>query len=210
MSNIIENLHWRYATKRMNGSKIPDNDLETILRVIQLAPSSFGLTPYSVIVVEDAETKAKLSPQFHNQPQILESSAVLIFANKTKIDDTTVDEYISEVAEKRGMELFQMGDFSNYLKSTIGKMSDEQKQIWASKQTYIALGFGLIGAAEVKVDATPMEGFIPSGVNEVLGLDELGLNASVALTLGYRDSENDYLVNQKKVRRNFEKLFIKK
>ena len=210
MNSLIEKLRWRYATKRMNGTKIPDNDLETILRVIQLAPSSFGLTPYSVIVVEDTETKTKLLPHFHNQPQILESSAVVIFANKTKIDDSTVDEYVSEVAEKRGMELFQLIEFSNYIKGTIGRMSDEQKQIWASKQTYIALGFGLVGAAEVNVDATPMEGFIPTGINEVLGLDELGLNASVALTIGYRDAENDYLVNQKKVRKSFEKLFIRR
>ena len=44
----------------------------------------------------------------------------------------------------------------------------------------------------------------------ILGLKELGLHSTVALTLGYRDAANDYLVNAKKVRRAHEKLVIKK
>ena len=78
------------------------------------------------------------------------------------------------------------------------------------KQTYLALGFGLVAAAAEQVDATPMEGFAPDAVDAVLGLKELGLHSAVALTLGYRDAANDYLVNAKKVRRTHDKLVIKK
>ena len=89
-------------------------------------------------------------------------------------------------------------------------LTAEQLQIWASKQTYIALGFTLVAAATEEIDATPMEGFKPDAVDEALGLKALGLHSAVAVTLGYRDAANDYLSGAKKVRRASEKLIIKK
>jgi nitroreductase / dihydropteridine reductase len=208
--NLIESLQWRYATKKMNGEKVPSDKLERILEAIKLAPSSYGLTPYTVLVIEDADTKAKLQPACYGQSQVVDSSAVIVFANWTTIDNNKVDEFIQDVADQRGMDVTNLTDYSNYIKGAISNLTDEQKQTWASKQTYIALGVGLVAAASEGVDSTPMEGFIPSQVNEVLGLNDLGLSASVILTLGYRDAANDYLANLKKVRRSSDKLFIKK
>jgi nitroreductase len=67
----------------------------------------------------------------------------------------------------------------------------------------------LAAAAELKVDATPMEGFEPPKVDEILGLKELGLKSTVVLTLGYRDAENDWLVDMKKVRTPEDEFFTK-
>ena len=86
----------------------------------------------------------------------------------------------------------------------------EQARVWADKQAYLALGFTLIAAAAEEIDATPMEGFKPDAVDEILGLTALGLHSAVAVTLGYRDAANDYLSGAKKVRRASEKLIIRK
>ena len=91
--SFLESLQWRYATKRMNGEQIPTEKLNNILEAVQLAPSSFGLTPYSVIVVQDPAVKAKLAPSCYSQPQINESSALLIFAHWTNITDENVSDY---------------------------------------------------------------------------------------------------------------------
>jgi len=208
--NLLDALKWRYAVKRMNGSKIPDQTLNTILEATRLAPSSFGLTPYNIIVVEDEETRKKLQPHFYNQPQIVESSAVVIFAAHTSITEKDVDAYMQEIAEQRGVPVEALNDFSGYIKGAIAHQSQEQLQAWAAKQTYIALGFGLVAAASEQVDATPMEGFDPAAVDAELGLAAQGLHATVALTLGYRDAANDYLSGAKKVRRTADKLIIKK
>ena len=109
-----------------------------------------------------------------------------------------------------GLEQLIDFDFSNMLNGSIKGMTEEQKQTWAQKQTYIGLGFALVAAATEGVDSTPMEGFVPQQVDEVLGLKELGLKSSVVLTLGYRDADNDYLASLKKVRWNDEKFFIRK
>ena len=55
MNNLIETLNWRYATKRMNGNKIPSEKLDVILKAIQLSPSSGCLQPYTVFVIKDQE-----------------------------------------------------------------------------------------------------------------------------------------------------------
>ena len=207
---LIDALNWRYATKKMNGQKVPADKLNTILEATRLAPSSFGLTPYRIILVEDEATKKLMSPHCYNQTQIIDSGAILVFANKTEINASTVDAFVSEIAEQRGVPVEALKDYEGYMKGAITPRSPEDLQTWAAKQTYIALGFALVAAATEQVDATPMEGFNPDGLDEVLGLKALGLHATVILPLGYRDAENDYLSNAKKVRTTLDKLVIKK
>ena len=208
--SLLDSLKWRYAVKRMNGNKIPEATLNTILEATKLAPSSFGLTPYNIIVIEDEETRKKLQPHFYNQPQVGESSALVIFATWNSITEKEVAEYMQEIADERGVPVESLNDFASYINGSIKNLTTEQLQIWASKQTYIALGFTLVAAATEEIDATPMEGFKPDAVDDALGLKALGLHSAVAVTLGYRDAANDYLSGAKKVRRASEKLIIKK
>jgi nitroreductase len=208
--SLLDSLKWRYAVKRMNGNKIPEATMNTILEATKLAPSSFGLTPYNIIVIEDEETRKKLQPHFYNQPQVGESSALVIFATWNSITEKEVAAYMQEIAEERGVPVESLNDFAGYINGSIKNLTAEQLQIWAAKQTYIALGFALVAAATEEIDATPMEGFKPDAVDEALGLKELGLHSAVAVTLGYRDAANDYLSGAKKVRRASEKLIIKK
>ena len=208
--SLLDSLKWRYAVKRMNGNKIPEATLNTILEATKLAPSSFGLTPYNIIVIEDEATRKKLQPHFYNQPQVGESSALVIFATWNSITEKDVAQYMQEIAEERGVPVESLNDFAGYINGSIKNLTADQLQIWAAKQTYIALGFALVAAATEEIDATPMEGFKPDAVDEALGLKELGLHSAVALTLGYRDAANDYLSGAKKVRRASEKLIIKK
>jgi nitroreductase len=208
--SLLDSLKWRYAVKRMNGNKIPEATMNTILEATKLAPSSFGLTPYNIIVIEDEETRKKLQPHFYNQPQVGESSALVIFATWNSITDKEVAQFMQEIADERGVPVESLNDFASYINGSIKNLTAEQLQIWAAKQTYIALGFALVAAATEEIDATPMEGFKPDAVDEALGLKELGLHSAVAVTLGYRDAANDYLSGAKKVRRASEKLIIRK
>jgi nitroreductase len=103
-----------------------------------------------------------------------------------------------------------LGEFSGMIKGSLSNMTQEQKVAWAQRQAYIGLGFALVAAATEEVDSTPMEGFVPTTVDSILGLGELGLMSVAVLPLGYRDTENDYLASLKKVRWENEKFFIKK
>jgi nitroreductase/dihydropteridine reductase len=207
---LLKSLEWRYATKKMNGEKVPQDKLERILEATRLAPSSYGLTPYNVIVVEDQKLKEKLQGACYGQTQLTDSSAVLVFATWDDVTEEAVDIYIQETATQRGIGVEMLGEFSGMIKGSLSNMTQEQKVAWAQRQAYIGLGFALVAAATEEVDSTPMEGFVPTTVDSILGLGELGLMSVAVLPLGYRDTENDYLASLKKVRWENEKFFIKK
>jgi len=207
---LLKSLEWRYATKKMNGDKVPQDKLERILEATRLAPSSYGLTPYNVIVVEDQELKQQLQEAAYGQTQLVDSSAVLVFATWDDITEESVDIYIQETARQRGVKPDILGEFSGIIKGTLSTMTQEQKISWAQRQAYIGLGFALVTAATEEVDSTPMEGFNPTAVDNILGLQELGLKSVALLPLGYRDSQNDYLSSLKKVRWEDSKFFIRK
>jgi nitroreductase len=207
---LLKSLEWRYATKKMNGEKVPQDKLERILEATRLAPSSYGLTPYNVIVVEDQKLKEELQGACYGQTQLTDSSAVLVFATWDDVTEEAVDIYIQETATQRGIGVEMLGEFSGMIKGSLSNMTREQKIAWAQRQAYIGLGFALVAAATEEVDSTPMEGFVPTTVDSILGLGELGLMSVAVLPLGYRDTENDYLASLKKVRWENEKFFIKK
>jgi nitroreductase/dihydropteridine reductase len=203
---LIQKLNWRYATKRMNGQKVPQEKLDNILEAIRLSASSGGMQPYKVIVVSDEATKEKLKAVANNQPQITEASQVLIFAAFDKITPQHVEDYINNIAVTRDVTVESLAGFKGMF-DNIAAQSAEHNFTWASRQTYIALGTGLIAAAYEEVDATPMEGFNNAGVDEVLGLKEKGLKSVSIMTLGYRDEANDFLAPLKKVRKSKADLF---
>lgn len=209
MSELIEKLNWRYATKRMNGQTVPKEKLDNILEAIQLAPSSVGLQPYNIVVVEDKALKDKI---FHEaasrQAQIPDASHLLIFAAWEKLTAQHVDDYIQLIANTRNVSVESLAGFHSSINGGILSRGEDVNFDWAARQAYIALGHGLVAAATEEVDATPMEGFDAAKLDEILGLREKGLRSVVILTLGYRDQEKDPLANAKKVRRSQEELFI--
>ncbi|MEY2835021.1 MAG: hypothetical protein RLZZ557_683 [Bacteroidota bacterium] len=207
-NNLLKALEWRYATKKMNGREIPDETLNNILEAIRLSPSSLGFTPYTVLVVKDKAVREKLLPHCYNQTQITDSSAVVVFAAWKNFDIGQVDQFMQEIAQTRNIPVESLEGFAANIKGKINNSSQEELCNWAAKQTYIALGFGLTAAALNAVDATPMEGFNPAGVDEVLGLEAKGLTAACLLALGYRDEEKDFLAKAAKVRRKPEALFV--
>lgn len=208
MSTLLDNLNWRYATKKFDATKkISSADLNTLKEAVRLSASSYGLQPYKVIVVENPEIREQLKAAAYGQTQITDSSQLFIFANDLNAGAESVDAYIKNISETRGVPADALAGFADMMKGTIANLSQEAKNIWTAKQTYIALGTLLSAASELKIDATPMEGFNAAAFNEILGLDKLGLNASVIATVGYRHSEDD-TQHYKKVRKSNEELFI--
>lgn len=204
--SIIDLLNWRYATKHMNGQPVPEEKLNNILEAIRLSASSMGLQPYTILNIQNPEIREKLKAAANNQPQITQSSNLLVFAAWKDVTEEKVEQYISDVAVTRGMKVSELDAFKNGILGYTKKSED--LTTWTSKQAYIALGTALIAAAEQQVDATPMEGFNPDMVDEILGLDKKGLRSVILLPLGYRDEEKDHLSKAKKVRRNRKDLIL--
>lgn len=208
MSNFINDAKWRYATKKFDATKkVSTEDFEILKEAIRLSASSYGLQPYKVFIIENPEIRAKIQPAAWGQTQIVDASHLVVFANITNFGEAEIDAYIKNMAETRGIPVESVQGYADFMKSKITTLPEEARNVWTSKQTYLALGNLLNAAAELKIDVTPMEGFEPAAVNEILGFDQLGLNASLIATIGYRHEE-DATQDYAKVRKSNEELFI--
>jgi nitroreductase len=208
MNTFLENQNWRYATKKFDAAKkISDADLAFLKEAIRLSTSSYGLQPYKVFIVENPELRAKLVAASYGQAQVAEASHLLVFANELNFGAEGIDQLANNISATRGLPLEAIQGYVDYMKGNITGLPEEVRNIWTSKQTYLALGNLLNAAAELQIDVTPMEGFVPAQVNEILGLDKLGLNASLLAPIGYRHAADD-TQHYKKVRKSNDELFI--
>ena len=204
--SLKDSLSWRYATKRMTGGKVPQEKVDQILEAIRLAPTSFGLQPFKVIVIEDEKLREEIFNTACQQPQIKEASHVLVFAANKKVTAEQVQEYMELIATTRGIPVESLDGFKAMFDGIVAGTA-EQNFVWTARQAYLAFGVGIVAAALEQVDATPMEGFNPQAMDKILGLEEQNLGSTTILTLGYRDEANDSLVKAAKVRKSMDKLF---
>ncbi|MGY6559694.1 MAG: NAD(P)H-dependent oxidoreductase [Nitritalea sp.] len=209
LDQLLADLNWRYATKRMNGNAVPEEQVEQLLTSIQLTATSNGLQPFTVYVIQDEALRRQLHEVAYQQPQILEGSHLLVFAAWKEVSPERIEAYFQDVYAQRNMEDGALAQYENHLKKTFGGMTTEEQFHWSAKQAYIALGTALVAAAQLRIDSTPMEGFQAAEVDRVLGLSEKGLGSAALLALGYRNEAEDHLADAPKVRRAKEQLFIR-
>lgn len=201
-SPLIDRLNWRYATKKMDPAKsVPADKVERIVEAARLAPTSSGLQPYEIIVVKDPAVRARIQPVAWNQAQITEGSHLLVFAAWDNYTPERINHMFDLTNQIRGFENEGWENYRKMLLSTYPQRDAETNYQHAARQAYIGVGAALIAAAFEEVDATPMEGFDPTALDEILGLKDRGLRSVVIIPLGYRQPEGDWLVNLEKVRR---------
>lgn len=203
---VLDHLNWRYATKKMDaGQVVPEEKVDAILEAIRMAPTSSGTQPFEMIVVKNKDVQAKIRAAAFDQAQITDGSHVLVFAAWDNYTNDRIDDVLTLTNEVRG-DIPLAKEYYDNLKGMYVPRSAEENYAHAARQAYIALGVALLAAAEQEVDATPMEGFDPAQVDEILGLSERGLRSVLLMPLGYRDAQSDWLAPLKKVRKSRETL----
>jgi nitroreductase len=204
---LIENLNWRYATKSFDPDKKVSRDvLENLMEAIRLSVSSYGLQLYKVLIIENPEIRKELRKASWDQAQITDASHLFVFCNYTSDYDRLVDDYIRKILDNQRGDREGPIKYGQSIKSNIGNMTEAERSSWAEKQTYLALNNLLIACAELRIDACPMEGFDNDSYDAILGLNEMGLHASVIAPVGFR-SADDHTQYRKKIRKTKEELF---
>jgi len=191
-STLLEALHWRYATKKFDPArKLPVETLETLKQAAVLAPSSYGLQPWKILLVTDAAVRAKLRAASWNQPQITDASHLFVFAIKKEMGEAEINAYIQRISEVRHARVEALAGYRDMMVGMV--VNGPLKPVindWSKRQAYIGLGTLLAAAALLGVDACPMEGFDPAQYDEILGLPAQKLAATVVATVGYRAADD--------------------
>lgn len=191
MTNILNSLNWRYATKKFDATKkLSAEQLDTVLEAMRLSASSYGLQPWKFVVVENPETRAALRTAAWDQSQFTDAGALVVLCSRTDVDAAFVDAYVKSVADTRGMDVAALAGYSDMMKGSIAQKGPSATAEWNIRQVYIALGTALAAAATIEVDACPMEGFDNAKFDEILGLKAQNLASAVCLAVGFRSPED--------------------
>lgn len=193
MNKNIENLNWRYATKAFDASKkISKEDLETIIEAFRLTPSSLGLQPWKLVIVQNQSIKESLVEHSWGQQQIANCSDLLVLARKNDFWDKNIEDYVTNIMETRSATKESVQWYEDMMKWYLSQMDEVQKEIWMDKQIYIALWNLMTVCADMHIDSCPVEWFTPAKYDEILGLEEKWLSSVVVLPIGYRDISDKY------------------
>lgn len=201
MHSIIEDLQWRYATKKFDPQKkVSTNDIEIIKESIRLVPTSYGMQPYKVLIIENSDLKMKLLAATYNQNQVVDCSHLIVICSYIDIYDSHVDSHMSNVAISRNAEVESTKNYGDFLKEWFSNLTSEKKLEWNKNQCYIALGQLLTTCASLRLDSIPMEGFNAQMYDEILDLHKQNLTSTLICPIGYR-SEEDHTQHRSKVRK---------
>ena len=208
MSTILDDLSWRYATKKFdNTKKLSDEQLNLLKEGFNLTASSYGLQPVSLVVIENQDLKEKLVVHSMEQEQVANASHLLVFCVQTKIDSVYINDYFKRVQEIRNTPDQVLAPFKDFLLDDFKNKDASEIKLWATKQAYLAMGNLLTICAVEKIDACPMEGFIPEEYDKMLGLKEKGLQSVLIMPVGYR-AQDDPFTSFKKVRKPLAKAIV--
>lgn len=204
-SQIIEALNWRYACKQFDPiKKITESQLNTLLDSMRLTASSYGIQPWRFVVVKNEAKREELVGASFNQKQVKDASELLVLCRPKDLDATVVDSYVADICKTRGQEAADLEGYKNMMLKVM-EQEEDKKANWAKNQIYIALGTLLTTCAMLRIDSCPMEGFIPSKVDEILGLEDMGLKSVLLCPVGYR-ADSDKYASVKKVRYSQEEV----
>ena len=204
---LLEQLNWRYATKRFDNSrKISDDDINTLKHILKLSPSSFGLQPWKFLFVSNPEIRNKLKEQSWGQTQITEASHLIVLTTKQNVNSTDAEKLIKATAQTRNIPEASLDKYKSLMLGFFKSLPPGfDVNGWSSRQVYLALGFLLSSCALLGIDACPMEGITTTEYDKILGLDEKEYKTSVVCTVGYR-SEEDAYASYKKVRYDMDEV----
>lgn len=199
--SLLENLNWRYATKKYDSTKkVDQEDVDEIVEAARLAPTSSGLQQFRVIVITNQELKDKIVPIAWDQQIVADCSHLLVFASWDRYTEERIDKVYDYTTDERGLPRGRFGSYTDKLKAVYLPQTAEENFVHTARQSYIGFGFAIAQAAKLKVDSTPIEGFSNNELDELLDLRSQGLKSVTLLPLGYRDANEDWLSDMKKVR----------
>jgi len=201
----IENLKWRYATKKFDAEKrIPEQLLNILVESFNLTATSYGLQPLHLVVVSDQEVKNSMIEASYGQRQVADASEVLVLCTK-QVDTAFIENYFNLVKKVRSTPDEVLAPFKDQLTSSFSTKTNEEIFQWAKNQAYIALGNLMAVCAQERIDSCPMEGFIPDRIDEILDLKKQNLRSVLLLPVGYRHQEDMFAI-MKKVRRSQQEM----
>lgn len=185
--SVLELAERRHAARSFDSRELPDATIDDLYQRIRLAPTAFNLQPWRIVEVAERSMLERLAGAAWNQPQISTCSRLLVFCADLDVEARV--ELLERRMREAGVPEASVAGFLGMIRDWLPSLGDQadhadpRRRQWVTNQVYIALGFGLLAAPELGLDACPMEGFDSEAFAEILGLPE-SLVPAVLLPVG--------------------------
>jgi nitroreductase len=200
MDEYLNNLMWRYATKKFDPrQKLTLAETDMLEEALRLAPSSYGFQLWKFYRIDDPAVRIAVRAAGNDQPQITDASHLYALASKVVPTEQDVISLIESIKASRGATDESLAKHKGSLEHSITGKPAGEVAAGTAKQIFIALGFLLDAAAQHKIDACPMGGFDPVRVSEIVGAAKEGYAVQVLCPVGHRAADDAYAA-MKKVR----------
>jgi len=162
---VLEAAESRHSIRSYTDRPVSEEELTQLLEAAGRAPSAFNLQPWRWVAVRDQDLKTKLQAAANGQRQVGAAPVLLVLYTDMRDALDTVEETFSATlpAEKAA-------GTTAHLRETLGAQPDADREAWGAGQSYIALGYLLLLAESMGLGTSPMLGFDPDKVKEILGL----------------------------------------
>lgn len=196
--NVLDVLNRRYTTKSFDAkATLPAETIETLLESLRLSPSSINSQPWHFMVAASPEAKERICAATEGQytfntAKVRDASLVIVLSSRFDLTDAYLEHLVDQehIDGRYAHEQALQASHQARLQYIHRYRENQTLAHWTEKQTYIALGFLLMSAAMLGVDATPIEGFDADKLNQVLDLNAHGLSPQVIVALGRRSDED--------------------
>lgn len=184
MKKELEIFSTRYSCRNFKKEKLKQEDLNSILEIARLSPSSLGLEPWKFLVVQDEKKKAELS-QICNQQQHIKDCAVLIII-VSRLDFLA---YFEKKLRKRALSEAEIQKRLDTYLPFLKALNDEQKLAYSREQAHIAMTSILYGANALNIATCPIGGFDKEKLDAYLALQTQKERSALVVALGYSNDE---------------------
>lgn len=199
MNPILEVARTRYTAKHYDAAKpLTDAELHDLLEVLRLTPSAVNIQPWHFYVARTPEARARLMPAVKdfNLERVRDAPVIIVFAVVRDLARRLDEVNAEEVKDGRFDAAARASGFDKVVMEVRRTgvaaycAGPDKGGVWAAEQAHIALGFLLLAAGAMGVDATALGGMWFEKLDEILGLPEKGEHAVMACALGHRAADD--------------------
>jgi nitroreductase/dihydropteridine reductase len=189
----------RYTAKSFDPArKIPPEVVGEIKELLRFAPSSVNAQPWHFVIASTDAAKNRIAKATqgsyaYNEPKVRNASHVVVLCVRRDMDDRYLESLLDREEADGRFRMAHARDGQRKSRSMfvdLHRLEQQDLKPWMEKQVYLALGTLLFGAAQLGLDACPMEGFDRSTLDRELGLTEQGYASLVLLSLGYHGTDD--------------------
>ncbi len=174
----------RRSVRHFATTPVPDELLERLLRLGVAAPSSWNLQPWRIVVVRDAERRARLAEACYGQAQAREAPVLLVFAISQGGWREHLEEVVSTAVAKGAWSAEYAATFRRIAPQAQEGLGERLRE-FNTKDALIAATHVALAAESVGLGSSFMNGYSESKVKAVIGAaDEPDIGVALVLALG--------------------------